>query len=155
MKTTPTFTIGNNELNVTVAWPDKVSDFAINESRLLSLFAGFGTAHWVQSKIKAAYAAENPSAEQLRLLRMVKNGEELNGELFIPKERGVVRKDDAFVVAFREKFDGFTDEKLETFAVRWNMEDSSGDVDTFVTAYWAEKDRLVKEASAAANALLD
>lgn len=155
MKTTPTFTIGNNELNVTVVWPDKVSDFAISEQRLLSLFSGFGTAHWVQSKIKAAFAAENPSYEQVALLQAVKRGEELKGELFIPKERGMTRKDDAFVIAFREKFDGFGEEKLETFAVRWNMEDASGDVDTFVAAYWAEKDRLVKEAAAAANALLD
>jgi hypothetical protein len=155
MKTSPTFTINGNEVNVTVSWPDKVGDFAISEARLLSLFTGFGTAHWVQSKIKAAYAAEKPSTEQEALLQAVSRGEELDGEMFIPKERGTARKDDAFVAEFRKRFDGFSAEKLETFAVRWNMEDASGDVDAFVTAYWAEKDRLVKEAAAAANALLD
>lgn len=155
MKTNPTFTINGGEVAVTVVWPDKVVGFAISEARLLSLFTGFGTAHWVQSKIKAAFAAEKPSAEQEALLKMVKRGEELDGELFIPKERGTARKDDAFVTEFRKRFDGFGEEKLETFAVRWNMEDASGDVDTFVAAYWAEKDRLVKEAAAAANAMLD
>jgi hypothetical protein len=155
MKTTPTFTIGGNEISVSVAWPETVKEYGITEARLLSLFTGFGTAHWVQSKIKAAFAAEKPSDEQKTLLRMVRHGEELDGELFIPRERGTARKDDAFVTAFREKFDTFTADKFAVFEERWNMESAGGDVETYIAAYWAEKDRLVKESAAKAAAMLD
>lgn len=156
MKTTPTFTIGKNEVNVTVEWPDKVAAFIESEPRILALFVGFGTAHWVQSKIKAAYAAEKPSDEQKELMRKVENGVTLDGETFIPRERGTApKKDDAFCAEFRKRFDTLTPEKLAAFAERWKMGEHDGKVDTFIEAYWTEKLRQIKEAADAANALLD
>lgn len=157
MKTTPTFTIGKNEYNLVVKWPDTLGAFKCGQERLLSLITGFMTAHYVQSKFKAAMAAEKPTDAQKRLLKMVEDGEEIDGEEFIPRERGTApKKDDAFVTEFRKRFDGFSKEKLEAFAVRWNMEiDGSEDVDDYVAAYWEDKAAQIKAAAEAAASMLD
>lgn len=157
MQTKPTFTIGKNEYNLVINWPDTLPAFKCGQERLLSLITGFMTAHYVQSKFKSAMAADKPSDAQKLLLQMVKDGMELDGEDFIPRERGTApKKDDAFVMEFRKRFAGFDEAKLSAFAVRWNMEvDGSEDVDDYVEAYWADKAAQIKAAAAAAASMLD
>lgn len=110
------------EFTVEINWPDTLKDFLAivpgGEERVYSLLRGFVAAHHVQSKVKAAFGSEKPSADQTELVRLVTSGAVLSGHAFVPSEKG---KDDEVIRKLREadKEGRLTLEKVTELANRW------------------------------------
>lgn len=125
-------------VQVSVNYPDTLlgffletpDDVSLTESekavaiRHASIYAGFISAHHVQSAIKSAYGKEpgKRSGDDLALIKLIEAGETLNGLDFIPDERG--SKGDATVQKIRAAAEAgkLTQEVLEKFSKMWSKD---------------------------------
>lgn len=125
MKKAASFTIGadgtqakGTVYSVVIEAPDNLTE-VIGAERASQLLLSFGIAHWVQSKVRAAFKKCNDPGEASpkvieaakALMASVQAGEALDFTQFVPAPKGESKE----FVAFRDKWNGSTPTKREAY----------------------------------------
>lgn len=148
-------TFGNDKatnFNIEVNWPDSLAEFCAKvpggEQRVYAMLCGFVAAHHVQSKVKSAFGAENPTNEQTSLRQDVEDEVILNGVDFVPAERG--QGDEVIKKLRQAAADGkLTGDKYVELWARWtgSAENCGTTVDELVGVYldWKRAQSALKD----------
>ncbi len=147
MKKNASFKINGEQTQVSIEAPDNLCE-SIGHHRASQLLFSFGIAHWVQSKVKAAYALyedkealakanESTRTTAKEIIGVVELGGALEFMDFVPAARG----EDKVVAILREKWPTASDEGKAKWLKARGLDETlaAGELEEVIAAYLASK----------------